>query len=55
MGSSEPVAITSRPLKTKLGDYIWLIELEDAGYGEFLKISKTEGFEFKYYGSFPLV
>ena len=55
MGSSEPVAITSRPLKTKLGDYIWLIELEDAGYGEFLKISETEGFEFKYYGSFPLV
>ena len=55
MGSSEPVAITSRALKTKLGNYIWLIELEDAGYGEFLKISKTEGFEFKYYGSFPLV
>ncbi len=54
-GSFEPVAITSRPLKTKLGDYIWLIELEDAGYGEFLKISETEGFEFKYYGSFPLV
>ena len=54
-GSFEPVAITSRPLKTKLGDYIWLIELKDAGYDEFLKIGKTEGFEFKYYGSFPLV
>ena len=54
-GSCEPVAITSRPLKTKLGDYIWLIELKDAGYDEFLKIGKTEGFEFKYYGSFPLV
>ena len=54
-GSFEPVAITSRPLKTKLGDYLWLIELKDAGYDEFLKIGKTEGFEFKYYGSFPLV
>lgn len=54
-GSFEPVAITSRPLKTKLGDYIWLIELKDSGYDEFLKIGKTEGFEFKYYGSFPLV
>lgn len=54
-GLAKPAAITARPLKTKLGEYIWLIELKDSGYDEFLKISKVEGFEFKYYGSFPLI
>ena len=54
-GTREPAAITARPLKTELGEYIWLIELKDSGYDEFLKICRTEGFEFRYYGSFPLV
>ena len=54
-GLAKPAAITARPLKTTLGEYIWLIELKDSGYDEFLKISKVEGFEFKYYGSFPLI
>ena len=54
-GLAKPAAITARPLKTTLGEYIWLIELKDSGYDEFLKICKVEGFEFKYYGSFPLI
>ena len=54
-GLAKPAAITARPLKTTLGEYIWLIELKDSGYDEFLKIIKVEGFEFKYYGSFPLI
>lgn len=54
-GSAKPAAITARPLKTKLGEYIWLIELKDSGYDEFLKITMVEEFEFKYYGSFPLI
>lgn len=54
-GLAKPAAITARPLKTKLGEYIWLIELKDSGYDEFLKITMVEGFEFKYYGSFPLI
>ncbi|MSU07007.1 hypothetical protein FYJ80_09515 [Spirochaetales bacterium NM-380-WT-3C1] len=54
-GALKPAAITARPLKTNLGEYIWLIELKDSGYDEFLKISNVDGFEFKYYGSFPLI
>lgn len=48
------VSIHDRPEKTVLGNYIYLIEVENGSYSEYEKISKLPAFEFQYYGAFPV-
>lgn len=48
------VSLHDRPEKTEMGRYIYLIECENAGYEEFEKLAAVEGFEFRYYGAFPV-
>lgn len=50
----ELVGIHDRTSQTVLGEYIYLIECADAGYEEFEIFSAVPGFEFHYYGAFPL-
>ena len=48
------VAIHDRPLKTELGEYHFIIECEDASYDDYLKLTKSSNFEFRYLGSFDV-
>lgn len=50
----ELVGLHDRPEQTQLGNYVYLIECENAGYAEFEKLAVIEGFEFRYYGAFPV-
>ena len=50
----ELVSLHDRPEMTVLGSYVYLIECANAGYAEFEKLAAIEGFEFRYYGAFPL-
>jgi prephenate dehydratase/chorismate mutase/prephenate dehydratase len=47
-------AIHDRPEKTTLGSYVYLIECENGGLKEYESVSRTGGFEFCYYGAFPM-
>ena len=50
----ELVSLHDRPEMTVLGSYVYLIECANAGYAEFEQLSAIEGFEFCYYGAFPV-
>ena len=50
----ELVSLHDRPEMTVLGSYVFLIECANAGYAEFEKLAAIEGFEFHYYGAFPV-
>lgn len=50
----ELVGLHDRPQMTVLGSYVYLIECENAGYAEFEKLAAMDGFEFHYYGAFPV-
>lgn len=47
------VAVHDRPAKTVLGEYVFLIECEDADKATFDALA-APGFELHYYGAFPL-
>ncbi len=48
------VTIHDRPLKTELGQYIYVVECSGTGYDSYQKLIKNSPFEFRYLGSFPV-
>lgn len=48
------VAVHDRPQKTELGQYRYLVECSGAKDGAYDEVSKTEGFEFRLLGNFPV-
>lgn len=48
------VTIHDRPLKTELGEYIYLIECRDADYDEYTELTKRSELDFRYLGSFAV-
>ncbi|MDO4741113.1 MAG: prephenate dehydratase domain-containing protein [Eubacteriales bacterium] len=48
------VSLHDRPEQTELGRYVYLIEVENAGYKEFEALTQASGFALRYYGAFPL-
>ena len=50
----ELVSLHDRPQMTVLGSYVYLIECANAGYAAFEQLAAIEGFEYQYYGAFPV-
>ena len=50
----EMVSLHDRPEMTALSSYVYLIECANDGYADFEKLAAMEGFEFRYYGAFPV-
>ena len=48
------VALNTRPAKTKLGEYNYLIECADCSYEELLKVKENTKLEIRYLGSFDV-
>ncbi len=48
------VAIHDRPLKTELGEYVYLVEYEGSDHGGYLKLTEKTSFEYRYLGSFDV-
>ena len=46
------ISIHDRPEKTRLGQYIYLIECENRGWNAYQRVSKLDAFSFRYYGAF---
>ena len=46
------ISIHDRPEKTRLGQYIYLIECENRGWNAYQRVSKLDAFSFRYYGDF---
>ena len=50
----ELVSLHDRPEMTVLGSYVYLIECANTGYAGFEELATIDGFEFRYYGAFPV-
>ena len=48
------VTIHDRPRKTELGEYNYIIECRDSGYGNYEKLTANNQFQFRFLGEFPL-
>lgn len=48
------VALNTRPAKTKLGEYNYLIECADCSYEDLLKVKENIKLEIRYLGSFDV-
>ena len=48
------ITLHDKPLKTTLGEYKYLIELENCNYDEYLKITNKEKFDFRFLGTFNI-
>ena len=48
------VSIHDRPAKTVLGEYVYLIECEAGSYQAYERLCSIPGFQFQFYGTFPV-
>ena len=48
------VTVHDRPMKSELGEYVYIMECKDAGYSDYLKLVTLTEFTFRYLGSFSI-